>query len=219
VRAQLALTAQDFGNMAGFNNESDGRFLEELRLVAGMTDVEKAELWMSYKHQTGRRDNSPYLSCTAVMPRMVRSPSKVLRHDVMPRAPYLGLFLVPRTNFLVQWLHARCTDLDSVVHSVDEVEVLYRLMPMMECFQLLRFNNPFALCNGGHQIPGAGSQGETGMRRLLASPIPRPSAPPPGATATAAAITPPPVPSSYPPGTAAAAAAASATSTSSQPRK
>ena len=124
---------------------------------------------MAYKHQTGRRDMSPYLSCTAVMPRMVRSGSGVLRQEVMPRAPYLGIFLIPQVNYVVEWVHRVHTELDAVKHSVEEIEVLYHPFPPMEECQLIRFRNPFSLANGGAPIPGSDSNGDAGTRRLSAT--------------------------------------------------
>jgi hypothetical protein len=165
LRQDLAVTPADLQNQVGANERDQIVF----QTIAGMPTLnpqQKADLWMSYKHQTGRRDMSPFLSCTAVMPRMVRSGSKVLREDVMPLAPCLGIFLVPTTNFVVQWIHVKATELTSVVHSVEEVEVLYRPLPPMESFQLIRFQNPFCRANGGAPIPGAQSGGDAGTTTL-----------------------------------------------------
>jgi hypothetical protein len=160
----LQVSPYDLKNIVGATDR-------DLMVIQDIQDLpftleKKAECWMAYKHQTGRRDNSPYLSCTAVMPRMVRSGSKTLRVHVMPQAPYLGLFLVPKKNFLVQWVHRKNTELMSVVHSVEEIEVLYKTPPQLQDFQLLRFPNPFSEDNGGHRIPAAQSPGEVGTSKL-----------------------------------------------------
>ena len=165
LKEELAITGQDLANLVGAN-ESDQRVLNTINHLTGKTPEQKAELWMAYKHQTGRRDMSPYLSCTAVMPRMVRSGSKTLRVNVMPRAPYLGIFLVPAANFVVQWVHQTATELDSVIYSVHEVEVLYRPLPPMETFQLVRFKNPFCIQNAGMPIPDVNSTGDPGTGSL-----------------------------------------------------
>jgi hypothetical protein len=158
LQMALRLTPEDLQNIVG----SDGRDSSFYALLTNsvLTPIQQAEIWSSYMHQTGRRHNSLYLSCTAVMPRMVRSGSGVLRVTVMPRAQYLGLFLVPTANMVVKWVAAQATEQASVQHSVEEIEVLYKLLPLMESCQILRFRNPFAIDNGGAPIPLAGSHGE-----------------------------------------------------------
>lgn len=154
----LRLAPQDFDNVVGRDNRDTALYAS---LSAWpLSPIQKAELWSSYMHQTGRRHDSLYLSCTAVMPRMVRSGSGVLRLNVMPKAQYLGLFLVPRANMVVRWVPAIETEQASVVFSVHEVEVLYKLLPLMESCQILRFRNPFAIDYLGAPIPIAGSAGE-----------------------------------------------------------
>ena len=165
LEKNLALHASDITRSVG-RNERDMMVFSTISGLRGKTPEEKAELWMSYMHQTGRRDMSPFLSCTAVMPRMVRSGSRVLRMNVMPLAPYLGLFLVPAANFVVQWIHRNSTELAAVVYSVHEVEVLFRPLPPMETFQLLRFRNPFCTKNAGTPIPGVESAGDPGTTSL-----------------------------------------------------
>jgi hypothetical protein len=159
LQQPLQVTPLDLQNMVG-SDSRDTTFHSWLSQLANVTPIQKAEVWSSYMHQTGRRHRSLYLSCTAVMPRMVRSGSGVLRMDVMPKAKYLGLFLVPNANMVVTWVGAMDTDQDSVVHSVEEVEVLYKSLPLMESCQVLRFRNPFAIDYLGAPIPLARSAGE-----------------------------------------------------------
>jgi len=158
LQQMLQLTPQDLNNVVGRDNR-DTAFYSALT-NSHLTPIQQAETWSAYMHQTGRRHDSLYLSCTAVMPRMVRSGSGVLRVDVMPKAHYLGLFLVPKSNLVVNWVPLEYTDQDSVIHSVEEVEVLYRPLPLMERFQILRFRNPFAVTYLGAPIPMARSAGE-----------------------------------------------------------
>jgi hypothetical protein len=100
------------------------------------------EEWLAYLHQTGKRDDSPFLSCTALMPGMVRSHSKVLRDDVIPKADKLGTYLVPRSNFKIAWPDpARVAEYG--VHTLTEREVLYLFPPHMETFELMQLPNPW----------------------------------------------------------------------------
>jgi hypothetical protein len=166
LREEIAVRPADLQNRVG-SNERDGMIFHTISEVTIWDATRKAEAWMAYKHQTGRRDMSPYLSCTAVMPRMVRSGSGVLRLEVMPLAPYLGIFLVPQANYVVEWIHRVATEVDAVKHSVEEIEVLYHPFPPMEQCQVVRFRNPFCLANGAAPIPGAGSPGDAGTQTLL----------------------------------------------------
>ena len=141
---RLEVTVGDFAH-------GDQLYKEEVSLFEGAPQTaDAAEMLLAYLHQTGRRKGSPFLSCTAVMPKMVRSASKVLRSDVMPKAPYLGVFLVPRAHRYILWPHPNQSH-ESAVHTLEEAEVLYKFPPPMEVFQLFRIANPWA---NGTALPG-----------------------------------------------------------------
>jgi hypothetical protein len=164
---ELTIKPSDLNNTVG-QCEADARVFQLIGARTDWSPQRKAEAWVAYRHQTGRRDMSPFLSCTAVMPRMVRSGSQVLRHDVIPLAPYLGIFLVPRTNFMVDWIHLRDSELDSIIYSVQEVEVIFRPLPPMQMFQLVRFRNPFCSQNDRTPIPDP-LRGETATTQLTST--------------------------------------------------